>query len=195
MPEPTSKWKNFVSEMFLWTLLAFFGEVIITATVERLSLWMCAHGVFFDRTNPPRAYLLHDVRWYSLQGHTTIWDFVDGVGMTAGLRLVVRAFQKPILHGWFARGLFVMFLIYVLEFFGGLFFNKLLGMNLWDYSQYQFHGIPLHLMGQITIVYAPFWFLAGFFVPPVYKVVHHLAPYLEEDVEKVIKERFHPKAA
>jgi uncharacterized membrane protein len=168
---------NFVAEMFVWTLLAFFVEVIVTATVERWSLG-------------PR-YMLHQVPWYSFQGHTTIWDFVDGIGMTAGLRLVVRAFHRyGVFRSWVARGLFTMILIYLLEFVGGLFFNKLLGFQLWDYSQYVWHGVPLHLMGQITLVYAPFWFTAGLFVVPVYSVVHKVAPYAGSTVEKVLADAY-----
>lgn len=168
---------NFVAEAFIWTLLAYFMEVNTTATIEQLSLG--------------GRYVLHDVPWYSLQGHTTMWDLVDGVGLTALLRPVVKLLHtRKLLHKWWARGLFVMVLIYVLEFLGGLFFNKLLKFDLWDYSQYVWRGIPLHLMGQITLVYAPFWFLAGLLVPPVYKVVHALAPQVGGTVERVVKDLY-----
>lgn len=168
---------NFAAETFVWTLLAFFVEVLVTATVERLSLG--------DR------YVLHGVPWYSLQGHTTAWCIVDGVGLTFGLRLLVRAFHKyGVFRSWVVRGLVVMMLIYAGEFAGGLFFNKLLKMQLWDYSQYVWNGIPLHLMGQITLVYAPAWFIAGLLVPPVYKIVHKLAPYVGSTVEKVIEDSY-----
>lgn len=157
---------NVAAEVFIWMLLSAFVEVAVTATVERISLG--------DR------YVLAGVPFWSLQGHTTLWVIVVAVGLTFGLRALVAYFEKagsrsPIRRRW-VQGVVVMVLIYVLEFLGGLFFNKLLHWHLWDYSQYVWHGIPLHLMGQITLVYAPFWFLAGIFVRPVYHAVHAIAP-------------------
>lgn len=158
---------NVGAEVFVWTLLAAFVEVAVTATVERLSLG--------DR------YVLAGVPFASLQGHTTLWVVIVALGLTFGLRVLVRVFRRAertrtwLRHLW-VQGVVVMILIYVLELLGGLVFNKALGWHLWDYSQYVWHGIPLHLMGQITLVYAPFWFAAGIFVRPVYRAVHAVAP-------------------
>jgi hypothetical protein len=164
---------NFAAECFLWTLLAFFVEVCVTATVERLSLGS--------------SYMLAKTPWFSLQGHTTIWDLVDGLALAFSARIVVRFFHHHrVFARWWARGLLTIPLIYVFEFLGGLFFNKLLKFDLWDYSQYVVHGVPLHLMGQITLVYAPFWFLAGVFMPVVYRMVHAVAPYAEKRFERLL---------
>jgi hypothetical protein len=158
---------NLAAEIFIWTLLSAFVEVLVTATVERISLG--------DR------YVLAGDPFWSLQGHTTLWVIVVAVGLTFGLRGLVGAFEKGaqsrnfLRHLW-VQAVVVMLLIYVLEYFGGLLFNKALGWHLWDYSQYEWHGIPLHLQGQITLVYAPFWLLAGTFVRPVYRAVHAVAP-------------------
>jgi hypothetical protein len=171
---------NLAAEMFVWTVLGCFIEVCVTATVERLSLGS--------------AYRLADVPWYSLQGHTTMWNVVNGVGLTFGLRVLTRLFhQQPLFHVWWMRASFTMILIYILEFLGGLFFNKLLGFELWDYSQYVWHGVPLHLMGQITLVYAPFWFLAGMFVVPVYRAVHSLAPYVGAQFAPLLEREPEPR--
>ena len=106
------------AEIFIWTLLSAFVEVAVTATVERISLG--------DR------YVLAGVPFWSLQGHTTLWVLVVAVGLTFGLRALVRLFEsserrRNWLRPLWVQGVVVMILIYVLEFLGGLFFNKLLG--------------------------------------------------------------------
>jgi len=164
---------NFVAESFVWMVLACFVEVLVTATVERLSLG--------DR------YVLAGAPWASLQGHTTLWNVVNGVGLTAGLRVLIGVFRKhEAFRSWMWRGVVTMLLIYTGELVGGLLFNKLLGFQLWDYSQYVWHGVPLQLWGQITAVYAPFWFLAGVFVPAVYRAVHAVAPYVGIELERFV---------
>jgi hypothetical protein len=164
---------NFAAEAFVWMVLACFVEVFVTATVERLSLG--------DR------YVLAGAPWASLQGHTTLWNIVNGVGLTAGLRVLIRFFHRhTMFRSWVWRGILTMLLIYTGEFLGGLLFNKLLGFQLWDYSQYVWHGVKLNLMGQITLVYAPFWFLAGVFVPAVYRAVHELTPYVGIEAESFV---------
>jgi len=162
---------NFVAEAFVWTLLACFVEVSVTATVERLSLG--------DR------YALHEVPFISLQGHSTIWDVIDGVLITAIIRGVLSGLDRVgqrdrVLRHWWAQGFLVMIVIYVGEYLGGLVFNVWLGWHLWDYSQYVWHGIPLNLQGQITLVYAPAWFLAGIALRPIYRAVHAVTPYVGE---------------
>src|SRR5687767_9815653 len=113
---PRRRWlQNIAAEIFVWTLLSAFVEVLITATVERISLG--------DR------YVLAGVPFWSLQGHTTLWVVIVAVGLTFGLRLVVRLFDRadrttsPLRHRW-VQAVIVMLIIYVVEFFGGLFFNR-----------------------------------------------------------------------
>ena len=170
---------NFLAEAFVWTLLAAYVEVSVTATVERLSLG--------DR------YVLHDVPFISLQGHSTVWDLVDGLLFTVGIRgmlvLLDRLQQhERVLGRWWARSFLVMIAIYAGEFVAGLFFNVLLGWRLWDYSQYVWHGVPLHLIGQITLVYAPAWFLAGLVIKPIYRAVHAIAPYVGKTTLAVVRD-------
>lgn len=45
------------------------------------------------------------------------------------------------------------------EFVVGLTVNKLLKLNVWDYS-----GIPLNIMGQICPLYSLFWYILSFTV-------------------------------
>jgi hypothetical protein len=165
----TSRIKNLIAEAAVWTLLAAYVEVATTATIERLSLG--------DR------FVLHDAPFISLQGHTTVWCLIDGALFTVSIRgliaLLDRLGQRArVFRSWWAQSLLVMIAIYAGELSGGLFFNKLLGWKLWDYSQYQWRGFPLHLWGQITLVYAPAWFLAGLLLRPVYRAVHAIAPYV-----------------
>ncbi len=166
-----SRITNFVAEAFVWTLLACYVEVSATAVVERLSL------------GP--AYVLHDVPFISLQGHSTVWDLIDGVLFTVGVRGLLRLLDRleqreRVFARWWAQSFLVMIAIFVAELGAGLFFNKLLGWQLWDYSQYKWHDVPLNLWGQITIVYAPAWFLAGLVLRPIYRAVHAVAPYVGE---------------
>jgi hypothetical protein len=162
---------NFLAEAFVWTLFAAYVEVTVTATVERLSLG--------DK------YVLHDVPFISLQGHSSTWDFISGVLIAAGVRGVLiltdRLQQRErVFRSLWARSFVVMIAIFAFEYAGGLVFNVGLGWHLWDYSQYRWHNIPLNLGGQITIVYAPFYFLGGVFLRPVYRAVHAVAPYVGE---------------
>jgi hypothetical protein len=162
---------NFLAEAFVWTLFSAYVEVTVTATVERLSLG--------DR------YVLHDVPFISLQGHSSVWDCISGALLTVGVRgmltLTDRLQQRErVFRSLWARSVVVMLAIFAGELAAGLIFNVALGWRLWDYSQYVWHGIPLNLGGQITLVYAPFYFLAGVFLRPVYRAVHAVAPYVGE---------------
>jgi hypothetical protein len=174
----TNRLKNFIAEAFVWTLLAAYVEVTVTATVERLSLG--------DR------YLLRDMPFIALHGHTTVWCLIDGALFTVGVRgmilLLDRLQQRErVFRHWWAQSFLVMLAIYAAELAGGLLFNKLLGWQLWDYSQYQWRGISLHLFGQITLVYAPAWFLAGLLLRPVYRAVHAIAPYVAKTTTDVVE--------
>ena len=48
-------------------------------------------------------------------------------------------------------------IITVLEFITGLIVNILLGWNVWDY-----HKIPLNILGQICVPYMLLWFILSF---------------------------------
>jgi hypothetical protein len=175
-----SRIKNLIAEAAVWTLLAAYVEVATTATVERLSLG--------DR------YALRDVPFMSLQGHTTVWCMIDGALFTVGIRgmiaLLDRLGQRErVFARWWAQSMLVMMAIYMGELAAGLFFNKMLGWKLWDYSQYEWRGVPLHLWGQITLVYAPAWFLAGLLLRPVYRAVHAIAPYVSLTTTAVVEGR------
>jgi hypothetical protein len=175
-----SRIKNLIAEAAVWTLLAAYVEVATTATVERLSLG--------DR------FVLHDAPFISLQGHTTVWCVIDGALFTAAIRALIalldRLGQRERVFGrWWAQSMLVMMAIYAGELAAGLFFNKLLGWKLWDYSQYEWRGFPLHLWGQITLVYAPAWFFAGLLLRPVYRAVHAIAPDVGRVTSAVVESR------
>lgn len=115
----------------------------------------------------------HDVKWVSLAGWTTLWMFF--IGGLSGLFIGslneggLKNRKYPI---WF-QSLIGMFGIFTIEFVMGLICNIGLGWNLWTY-----HGWPLNLMGQITLLYLPLWY---FMVPFVIWLDDVIRYYLFEE--------------
>lgn len=100
----------------------------------------------------------HDVKWISLAGWTSLWMFLIGglCGLFIGsLNEVVKKAAIPL---WL-QSLLGMLGIFLIEFSTGLIFNVQFNLNLWTY-----HGWPLNIMGQVTLLYIPLWFLLVPFV-------------------------------
>jgi hypothetical protein len=101
----------------------------------------------------------HDVKWISLAGWTSLWMFF--IGGFSGLFIsflnegVLRKKKPPL---W-AQCLAGMTGIFTIEFVTGLICNIWLKFNIWSYE-----GWPLNIMGQITLMYAPLWFLLTPFI-------------------------------
>ncbi len=98
------------------------------------------------------ALLLHGD--WNMRGHTSPWMMLDygilGVAvspMSAWLKR--RRIPLP------ARAAAYMLGIFLVELVSGEIFTAL-GLRIWDYSTY-----PLNFRGQITLVYAPFWYALG----------------------------------
>lgn len=94
----------------------------------------------------------------SLAGWTTAWMFFIGgtSGWVIGYFNEFKVFgrtHKRILPVW-VQSLFGMSAVFIIELSSGAFFNLTLGLNLWSYE-----GWPLNIKGQISLVYAPLWFL------------------------------------
>lgn len=106
---------------------------------------------------------------YNLRGHTSLWMMLDygllGI-LTPWLRdfLVIR--RIPLI----GRAFVYMIGIYVVEYFSGMLFHRVIGLEIWDYS-----SLPLNLDGQITLLYAPFWYGLSLIIEKLYRWVDRFA--------------------
>ena len=165
--------KRYLTEVFIIIILGMFFEVCTTALLERISMGS--------------NYILNSVPFISFQGHTTMWMISIGLILPLCLRFMFKVFRNfKIFSNTYFLAFVIMILIFISEFVGGLFFNKLLGFHLWDYSQYHIRNIPLHLYGQISIVYIPFWYIAGLVARPAYKCVNAIVPDINKDISKIL---------
>lgn len=108
----------------------------------------------------------------SLCGWTSLWMFPIGglCGLFVGvlnergrkLKLIIQA-----LIGTLG--------IYSIELISGLICNVWLGFGIWDYSH-----LPLNIMGQVTLLYFPVWFL----LTPLAMWVDDIARHIIYDKEK-----------
>lgn len=99
----------------------------------------------------------HGVSWFSFAGWTTLWMFPIGglCGLFIGALNEIKGKKLPM---WL-QSLIGMIGVFTIEFITGLFFNVFLGLNLWTYENW-----PLNIMGQITLLYIPLWYLLVPFV-------------------------------
>lgn len=89
----------------------------------------------------------------------THWSMVIAGGLCFSMFSVVseRLKSRPL----FVKALICAFGITVIELLFGIFFNMLLDMNVWDYSD-----MPLNFMGQICPYFSFLWcILALLFIP------------------------------
>lgn len=80
--------------------------------------------------------------------------------------LVRRGIPLPL------RAVVYMIGIFVIEYVSGTIFRAF-GLVIWDYSHYAYN-----LHGQITLMYAPFWFTLGLAIEPLYRRVDAVAELL-----------------
>lgn len=97
-----------------------------------------------------------DVKWLSLAGWTTLWMFV--IGGVSGVVIGSLNELNKSLPMWL-QCLIGMIVVFDIELMTGLVCNVWLKLNLWSYE-----GWVLNIYGQITLVYAPLWFLLTPFV-------------------------------
>lgn len=93
---------------------------------------------------------------YSFKGHSSIWSFfIYG----SGSLLVELVYKRYCLHNFnvLIRGIFYISIAYFWEFNTGLVLKQFSACP-WDYTHKDFD-----FMGLITLDYAPFWCLAGFY--------------------------------
>lgn len=87
----------------------------------------------------------------SLCGWSSLWMFFVGglASFSVGWLDENRGFAKtPMLFQAVYGGIIVT----MIEFMSGLFFNKLLGLGLWDYSHF-----PFNLIGQVSLLTSVAW--------------------------------------
>ncbi len=91
----------------------------------------------------------------NLRGQKHLWMVIDygllGVVLVPIARFLMR--RNIPLAG---RAIVYMLGIFIIEYISGLAFVYA-GLEIWDYSH-----LPLNLHGQITLLYAPFWYALGF---------------------------------
>ena len=93
-----------------------------------------------------------DLKVYSLAGWTSLWMFP--VGGLCGL-LIGLLNQKKKMH-MALMSLFGTLIIFSIELLSGLFFNTLLGMNIWHYEHFD-------ILGQVSLIYLiPWYFISPF---------------------------------
>lgn len=93
----------------------------------------------------------HEFTWVSLAGWSSVWMFP--IGGTCAVILGALSEYQPYIRLWLQCLLGTIF-IFAIEFGAGLIFNVWLGLGLWDYSAW-----PLNIMGQVTLVYLPIWYM------------------------------------
>lgn len=107
----------------------------------------------------------------NLTGGTHLWMVFD-YGL---LGVLLEPISGPLVRRGiplFVRAAAYMLLIFAVEYFSGLLFVAM-GLKIWDYSH-----LPYNLHGQITLLYAPFWYGLGFACEFLYKRIDAIAVLL-----------------
>lgn len=119
----------------------------------------------------------------SIVGHTSPWMMLD-YGL---LGVLLEPIGGPFIRRGvplFIRAAIYMLLIFVVEFISGEIFTAA-GLKIWNYSH-----LAYNLDGQITLLYAPFWYGLGFVVESLYRKIDAIAVLLlrglsAEQIEKI----------
>lgn len=119
---------------------------------------------------------------WNLTGKTSPWMMLD-YGL---LGVLVEPISGPLIRRGVPlvlRAAVYMLGIFIIEYFSGLLFVAM-GLRIWDYSH-----LAYNLHGQITLLYAPFWYGLGLGVEFLYRRVDAIAVLLirglsAEQIEK-----------
>lgn len=98
--------------------------------------------------------VLPNVKYLSLAGWASLWMFFIGgfLGVALGSLNEFNVIRRNC--NVFSQALLGTVLVLVLEFAAGMILNRGLGLALWDYSH-----LPVNLYGQISLLFAAYWFL------------------------------------
>lgn len=113
----------------------------------------------------------HNVKWISLAGWTSLWMFFIGgfSGLFIGfLNEEIKGIPNVHVPLW-VQCLIGTFGVFLIELSSGFILNVQLKLNIWTYE-----GWPLNIMGQITLLYIPLWFLLVPFVIWLDDIARHL---------------------
>ncbi|MBI2083757.1 MAG: hypothetical protein HYT76_09380 [Deltaproteobacteria bacterium] len=102
---------------------------------------------------------LFRTRRLRLHGFSFVWMFPI-YGLLAILFPIIWKFVSS--YSWPVRGIVYMSAIYLVEFLSGTILTAFVGTHIWQYTD------RLNFRGQITLLYAPVWFLVGLAVEKYY---------------------------
>lgn len=113
---------------------------------------------------------------WNMRGHTSPWMMLDYgllgiVTMWMARPMIARGIPLPL------RAVVYMLGIFLVEYVSGMVFTHVLGLRIWDYS-----NLPYNLHGQITALYAPFWYALGLCVEFLYRRVDACAVMLARGI-------------
>ena len=109
---------------------------------------------------------------WNAHGHTSPIMMLDYGLLGVVLMPIARPFIKrgvPLVF----RAVVYMLGIFVVEYVSGIIFTWGFGLRIWNYS-----NLPFNLHGQITLLYAPFWWGLGLFAEYLYRKVDAVAVLL-----------------
>ncbi len=97
---------------------------------------------------------IRGIKYASLAGWTSLWMFFIGgcLGVALGLLNEVGVFKKN--ANIFFQSLIGTAMVLLLEYMAGVVLNIWLDLSLWDYSD-----LPLNIDGQVSLLFAVYWFL------------------------------------
>lgn len=113
------------------------------------------------------AHELRGGNW-NMHGRTSPWMMLD-YGL---LGILLMPIARPLI-AWgvplVLRAAVYMAGIFIVEYISGLIFVQF-GLVIWDYSDK-----PYNLHGQITLLYAPYWYALGLVVEAIYRRIDAMA--------------------
>ncbi len=101
----------------------------------------------------------------NLRGHTSLWMIFD-YGLISILTPWLRNPMKARGIPFPIRALVYTLGIFIVEYFSGILFHRIMGLNIWDYSQYKYN-----LHGQVTLEFVPIWYALALTIEKLYEWV------------------------
>lgn len=105
-------------------------------------------------------------------------------------KIILRVLKWQTNLWWIA--LIGSFFCYFSEFISGIFLNILFKLDVWDYSDMVLTvkniKIPLHLLGQINIIFFPIWYIAGLIFYPLFTMLYDYDIEMANSAIKGLKE-------
>lgn len=111
-----------------------------------------------------------------LWGKVSFWMFPVYLNLAWADKFIIPWMRKKKIHlagqaGILATG------IYIFEFVFGVFYKYVLHVYPWDYSTHNIAGFPVHILGQVSLFFAPIWYLVGFYILWLYPIMEYITTY------------------